>query len=120
MFCFNFVLFCFTKGSQVHPHPVSQTTQPDIVPSPKVAPTKVEPNDVRDADDDDEAQEPLIADALIGKQEKDRSNTVDVKIGDGMDIAIHGENGKPIAGVKTINLILLSSIHRKIVPHIDA
>ena len=43
-----------------------------------------------------ELDEPLVTDALIGKPEKDRTNNIDVKIGDGMDIAIHGENGKTL------------------------
>ena len=35
-----------------------------------------------------------VAEALLGsKEHKDQLN-IDVKIGDGMDIAIHGENGK--------------------------
>ena len=47
-----------------------------------------------------ELDEPLVTDALIGKEEKDRTNNIDVKIGDGMDIAIHGENGKHFMHLK--------------------
>ncbi len=69
----------------MYPNPPSSITQPDTCP-------KLTLN--IDPDEDDETEEPLVTDALIGKQEKDRSNNVDVKIGDGMDIAIHGENGQ--------------------------
>ena len=53
--------------------------------------------DANDAHDDDD-----VAEALLAKAEKEQaamaaassSTQFDVKIGDGMDIAIHGENGK--------------------------
>lgn len=36
----------------------------------------------------------VLSDALLGKEHKDQQVNYDVKIGDGMDIAIHGENGE--------------------------
>ena len=48
-----------------------------------------------------------VAEALLGsKEHKDQLN-IDVKIGDGMDIAIHGENGKWIKRFE--NYIWISS-----------
>ena len=48
-----------------------------------------------------------VAEALLGsKEHKDQLN-IDVKIGDGMDIAIHGENGKWIQRFE--NYIWISS-----------
>ena len=38
----------------------------------------------------------FFAEALLGKEHKDQQVNYDVKIGDGMDIAIHGENGNII------------------------
>ena len=35
-----------------------------------------------------------FSEALLGKEHKEQQVNYDVKIGDGMDIAIHGENGK--------------------------
>ena len=39
----------------------------------------------------------FFAEALLGKEHKDQQVNYDVKIGDGMDIAIHGENGNIIS-----------------------
>ncbi len=36
----------------------------------------------------------IFTEALLGKEHKDQQVNYDVKIGDGMDIAIHGENGR--------------------------
>ena len=36
----------------------------------------------------------FFPEALLGKEHKEQQVNYDVKIGDGMDIAIHGENGK--------------------------
>ena len=35
----------------------------------------------------------MISEVFLGKDHKDQQVNYDVKIGDGMDIAIHGENG---------------------------
>ena len=35
----------------------------------------------------------FFSEALLGKEHKEQQVNYDVKIGDGMDIAIHGENG---------------------------
>ena len=86
-FCFCFVLF--TKGSSTQP-----PTQAATIEAPASA---VNGSNAPNADAVLELDEPLVTDALIGKPEKDRTNNIDVKIGDGMDIASHGENGKTSA-----------------------
>ena len=40
-----------------------------------------------------------FSEALLGKEHKDQQVNYDVKIGDGMDIAIHGENGNCINSI---------------------
>lgn len=55
--------------------------------------------DARQHDDDDDDDENPISEVLVrSKDHHQMDNLVaqyDVKIGDGMDIAIHGENGNP-------------------------
>ncbi len=88
---FSLFLFCFLiKGTSTEPP--SQAAIPSIEAPNSAVIGSNPPND----DAILELDEPLVTDALIGKQEKDRTNNIDVKIGDGMDIAIHGENGKTV------------------------
>jgi hypothetical protein len=86
-----------TQGSSVHPNPPPQS--PEHQSSSKAdADDAIHAVGAVDATDavEDVTDEPLVTDALIGKPEKDRANNMDVKIGDGMDIAIHGENGNEL------------------------
>ena len=54
----------------------------------------------------------FFSEALLGKEHKEQQVNYDVKIGDGMDIAIHGENGKIIfeslSKVRLKNLVNLN------------
>ena len=65
-----------------------ETAPPDISEESKTKDINDKTNDKDTKDDNHD-----VAEALLGsKEHKDQLN-VDVKIGDGMDIAIHGENG---------------------------
>ena len=81
---FLFFLFFVCLGSAT----VVETAPPDISEESKTKDINDKTNDKDTKDDNHD-----VAEALLGsKEHKDQLN-VDVKIGDGMDIAIHGENG---------------------------
>lgn len=44
----------------------------------------------------------FLSEALLGKEHKEQVN-YDVKIGDGMDIAIHGENGNKKGSISPVS-----------------
>jgi len=85
---FSFVFFIFLL-KVVTPIPESTTPQRELPSSETPA------GDLTKSEGCDSAAqvEPLLADALVQKYDKESSNICDVKIGDGMDITIHGENG---------------------------
>ncbi len=80
----------------------SVCTSKSATPSPCAE--ELAPNAVADVDDETDEEEEkslerkkLLPETLMGKMEKEQNQTlaaVDVKIGDGMDIDIHGENGE--------------------------
>lgn len=97
IFVFAFVLFFsllfFLSLKVVTPLPES-TSQPSP-PCPMQDSETLDGAKVNKSESGDSAAqvEPLLADALVHKYDKESSNICDVKIGDGMDITIHGETG---------------------------
>jgi hypothetical protein len=94
VFDLHFFLFCFLLSLKVVlPNPES-TSQPSPSCTMQASEAPDEANVNKSVPGDSAAQvEPLLADALVHKYDKESSNICDVKIGDGMDITIHGENG---------------------------